>query len=425
MIIIKNVAAILDSKTYKESVDIVIKDSRISFVGNSAKEDNYSKVIDGSKYIALPGFVNTHSHLAMTFMRGYADDVTLQDWLYKHIFPLEERLTYDMVYFGTLLAAIESIKTGTTTVADFYFHPQASYRALSEIGMRGNIGIAYASKPFLDRVVIGEVEKKYRELAEKDEKILVSLAPHAPYTVSQELLKLTKEFAKKLGAIIQIHLHETEKEVVDYMKSYTRTPIEYLASIGFLSEKVVAAHCVWVSENDIRILKKNGVWVSLNPESNMKLGSGIAPIDKFIDYGIKLVAGTDGVASNNNLSVLEALRIISLLAKGISRNPRKLGVNDAFDILTVNGAKALGFEDVGAIKEGFRADVILVRKDNPSMIPMHSPHSNVIYSMYPSDVDTVIINGEIVMLEGKILTVDEEIVKSEFKKLLDKLIKQD
>lgn len=425
MILIKNVSAILDSKTYKESVDIVIKDSRISFVGDNTPENNYSKVIDGSKYIALPGFVNTHSHLAMTLMRGYAEDVTLQDWLYKHIFPLEERLTYDMVYFGTLLAAIESIKTGTTTVADFYLYPQATLRALSEIGMRGNVGIAYASKPFMDRVIIEEVEKKYRELTGKDEKILVSLAPHAPYTVSQELLKLTKEVSKRLGAIVQIHLHETEKEVVDYMKSYSRTPIEYLASISFLSDRVVAAHCVWVSENDIKILKKNGVWVSLNPESNMKLGSGIAPIDRFIDSRVKLVAGTDGVASNNNLSVLEAVRTIGLLAKGISRNPRMLSVNDAFDILTVNGAKALGFDDVGVLKEGYKADLILVRKDKPNMMPMHSPHSNIIYSMYPTDVDTVIINGEIVMLEGKILTIDEEIVKTEFSNLLKKLIEKE
>lgn len=424
MILIKNVSAILDSKTYKESVDIVIKDSKISFIGDNAKENNYSKVIDGSNLIAMPGFVNTHSHLAMTFMRGYAEDVTLQDWLYRYIFPLEDHLTYDMVYFGTLLAAIESIKTGTTTLADFYYHPQATLRALSEIGMRGNIGIAYASKPFMDKVIIEEVERKFRELSGKDEKILISLAPHAPYTVSQELLKYTKELQKKVGSVVQIHLHETEKEVIDYMKSYTRTPIEYLASIGFLNEFVVAAHCVWVSENDIKTLKKNGVWVSLNPESNMKLGSGLAPIDRFIDAGLKLAVGTDGVASNNNLSVLEAVRIVSLLAKGISRNPRKLSVTDAFDILTVNGAKALGFNDVGVLKEGFKADLILVRKDLPEMVPMHSPHSNVIYSMYPDSVNTVIINGEIIMENRKILTVDEEVVKKEFKNLLSKLIQK-
>ncbi|BAL80622.1 amidohydrolase [Caldisericum exile] len=425
MILIKNVSAILDSKTYKESVDIIIKDSRISFIGNSAPEDNYSRIIDGSNFLAMPGFVNTHSHLSMTFMRGYAEDVTLQDWLYKHIFPLEEHLSYDMVYFGTLLAAIESIKTGTTMVADFYFHPQATQRALSEIGMRGNIGIAYASKPFMDKLIIEEVERRFREIAGKDDKILVSLAPHAPYTVSQELLKYTKELQRKFDCVVQTHLHETEKEVIDYMKSYTRTPIEYLASIGFLNEKVVAAHCVWVSENDIKILKKNGVWVSLNPESNMKLGSGLPPVDRFVDSGLKLAVGTDGVASNNNLSVLEAVRIVSLLAKGISGNPRKLSVSDAFDMLTVNGAKALGFNDVGVLKEGFKADLILIRKDSVEMIPMHSPYSNVIYSMYPESTDTVIINGEIVMENRKILTIDEEIVKKEFKNLLNKLIQKE
>jgi len=421
MILIKNVSAILDKETYKESIDIVIKDSTISFVGNNAKEENYSHVIDGSNYIALPGFVNTHSHLAMTLMRGYAEDVPLQDWLNKYIFPLEEKLTYDMVYFATLLAAIESIKTGTTLITDFYFHPQAVLRALKEVGMRANIGIAYASKPFMDKAIIDGVEKKYRELSDKDSKILVSLAPHAPYTVSQELLKYTRDLSKKLNAIVQIHLHETEKEVLDYMRTYSQTPIEYLATIGFLNEKVIAAHCVWVSENDIKLLKKKGVWVSLNLESNFKLGSGIPPIDRFIDSGINLTVGTDGVASNNNLSVLESIRLVSLLAKGISRNPRLLSVNDAFEILTYNGARALGFENVGKIKEGFKADIILVRKDEANMMPMFSPFANIIYSMYPNDVDTVIIDGEIVMQNRRILTVDEEVVKKEFKKYLNEL----
>jgi len=238
-------------KTYKEKVNIAIKDSTISYVGEAEKQDTYSTVIDGSKYLALPGFVNTHSHLAMTLMRGYAEDLVLQDWLNKYIFPVEGRLTADMVYFGTLLAAIEAIKSGTTLISDFYLHPEASLRALSEIGMRANVGIAYASRPFMDKIIIEEIEDKYKELADRDEKILVSLAPHAPYTVSQTLLTYTRDLAKKLNSIVQIHLHETEKEILDYMKTYAQTPIEFLASIGFLNEKVVADHCIWVSENDI------------------------------------------------------------------------------------------------------------------------------------------------------------------------------
>ena len=421
MILIKNVAAILDSKTYKEKVNITIKDSTISYVGEAEKPDNYSTVIDGSKYLALPGFVNTHSHLGMTLMRGYAEDVPLQDWLNKYIFPVEGRLTADMVYFGTLLAAIEAIKSGTTLISDFYLHPEASVRALSEIGMRANVGIAYASRPFMDKVIIEETETKYKELANRDEKILVSLAPHAPYTVSQTLLTYTRDLAKKLNSIVQIHLHETEKEILDYMKSYTETPIEYLASIGFLSERVIAAHCIWVSENDIRLLKKNNVWISLNPESNLKLGSGIPPVDRFVNEGMRLTVGTDGVASNNNLSVLESIRLTALLAKGISRNPRTLNVNDAFEIVTYNGAQALGFDNVGKIAEGFKADIILVDKNSVNLTPMFSPFANIIYSMYSNDIDTVIINGELVMQEKKILTVDEEIVKKEFENYIRKL----
>jgi len=294
-------------------------------------------------------------------------------------------------------------------------------RALSEIGMRANVGLAYASRPFMDKVIIEETETKYKELANRDEKILVSLAPHAPYTVSQTLLTYTRDLAKKLNSIVQIHLHETEKEILDYMKSYTETPIEYLASIGFLSERVIAAHCIWVSENDIRLLKKNNVWISLNPESNLKLGSGIPPVDRFVNEGMRLTVGTDGVASNNNLSVLESIRLTALLAKGISRNPRTLSVNDAFEIVTYNGAQALGFDNVGKIAEGFKADIILVDKNSVNLTPMFSPFANIIYSMYSNDIDTVIINGELVMQEKKILTVDEEIVKKEFENYIRKL----
>jgi len=205
------------------------------------------------------------------------------------------------------------------------------------------------------------------------------------------------------------------------MKSYTETPIEYLASIGFLSERVIAAHCIWVSENDIRLLKKNNVWISLNPESNLKLGSGIPPVDRFVNEGMRLTVGTDGVASNNNLSVLESIRLTALLAKGISRNPRTLSVNDAFEIVTYNGAQALGFDNVGKIAEGFKADIILVDKNSVNLTPMFSPFANIIYSMYSNDIDTVIINGELVMQEKKILTVDEEIVKKEFENYIRKL----
>ncbi len=418
MILIKNVSAILDKETYRDSVNIVIKDSTIDFVGDNPPESEYSHIIDGSSYIALSGFVNTHSHLAMTLMRGLGEDLPLKDWLNKVIFPLESKLTYDFVYFASLLAAIESIKTGTTTTADFYFYPNATLKALSEIGMRANIGIAYASKPFMDNAIIKNVETRFKELVDKDSKILISLAPHAPYTVSQELFKLTLSLSKKLNAKIQVHLHETEQEVLDYLKTYTQTPIEFLASIGFLDENVIAAHCVWVSEKDIKILKKRNVWVSLNPESNLKLGSGIAPINKFVEAGLRLTVGTDGVASNNNLSVLESVRLVSMLAKGISRNPRLLTTNEAFEILTYNGAQALGFENVGKIKKGFKADIILIDKNTVNLIPNYSPISNVIYSMYPTDVDTVIIGGEIVMQNKRILTVDEEIVKDEFKKIL-------
>jgi 5-methylthioadenosine/S-adenosylhomocysteine deaminase len=426
MILIKNgLILTLENEQIIERGDIVLKGSIIQYAGSSKNwKENFDRTIDASNHIVMPGFVNAHTHLAMTLMRGIADDLPLKKWLDEIIFPIESKLSKDDVYYGTLLALVESIRTGTTTITDFYFYEEEVYEAIKESGMKANIGFSYASKPHMDNLILNRARNFFEKYNNsEDGRIMVSLAPHSPYTCDLKLLKETSALAQKLGAIVQIHLHETKKEVEDYVKKYGKTPIEKLEGIGFFNAKVNAAHCVWVSENDIKILKENNVGVTVNPQSNLKLSSGIPDIARLIDSGITVSIGTDGAASNNNLALIEDIRLASLLAKGVSLNPSELNAFETLRLATVNGAKNLGFNNVGLIKEGFKADLIFIDITKTNLMPLTDPHSLVAYSMYPEDVDTVIINGKIVMENKKILTIDEDFVKEKFKESYKRISK--
>jgi 5-methylthioadenosine/S-adenosylhomocysteine deaminase len=426
MILIKNgLILTLENEQIIERGDIVLKGSIIQYAGSSKNwKENFDRTIDASNHIVMPGFVNAHTHLAMTLMRGIADDLPLKKWLDEIIFPIESKLSKDDVYYGTLLALVESIRTGTTTITDFYFYEEEVYEAIKESGMKANIGFSYASKPHMDNLILNRARNFFEKYNNsEDGRIMVSLAPHSPYTCDLKLLKETSALAQKLGAIVQIHLHETKKEVEDYVKKYGKTPIEKLEGIGFFNAKVNAAHCVWVSENDIKILKENNVGVTVNPQSNLKLSSGIPDIARLIDSGITVSIGTDGAASNNNLALIEDIRLASLLAKGVSLNPSELNAFETLRLATVNGAKNLGFNNVGLIKEGFKADLIFIDITKANLMPLTDPHSLVAYSMYPEDVDTVIINGKIVMENKKILTIDEDFVKEKFKESYKRISK--
>jgi len=426
MILIKNgLILTLENKQIIENGDIVLKDSTIQYIGPSKEwKEEFEYKIDASNHIVMPGFVNAHTHLAMTLMRGIADDLPLDKWLNETIFPIEGKLTKEDVYYGTLLALIESIRTGTTTITDFYFYEEEVFKAIKEIGLRANIGFSYASKPYMDKLILNRAKnffKKYNN--SRDGKILISFAPHAPYTCNLRLLKDTAKVAQKLGAVVQIHLHETKKEVEDYIKKYGKTPIKKLEEIGFFKARVNAAHCVWVNDNDIKILKKNNVGVTVNPQSNLKLASGIPDIAKLVNNGITVSIGTDGAASNNNLALIEDMRLASLLAKGVSLNPSELNAYETLKLATVNGAINLGFNDVGLIKEGFKADLILIDTTKANLMPLTDPYSLVVYSMYPEDVDTVIIDGKVIMENKKILTIDEGYVKERFKESYKRISK--
>ena len=416
-ILIKNALILSPNTDFSEKQSILIKDDKIHEIGENISDENVSKVIDAEGKIALPGLVNTHTHLSMTLFRGLADDLSLDSWLNDHIWPMEANLNGEYCYIGALLGAVELIKSGTTTFSDMYFYMEDVARAVEDAGIR-----ACLSYGMID---FGDEDKRKAELDENlnlfkncnnmdDGRIKVFLGPHSPYTASKELLIKSRQIADEYNMKIHIHVSETQKEITDSLNEKGLRPFEYLDEIGFLGPDVIAAHCVWLDDREIDIIKKHDVKISHNPCSNMKLASGIAPISKLIENDICVGIGTDGASSNNNLDLIEELKTASLLQKVSTLDPKVLNSDDALAMGTINGARLLGLEnEIGSIEVGKKADIILIDTNAPNMTPQSSTlSSNVIYSANGSNVDTTICNGKILMENKKLTFLDEdEIIK--------------
>ena len=425
-ILIKN-AFILDPNNFEDKKQsLLIKDDLIAEISDEIDESNIDKVIDAEGKILLPGLVNTHTHLSMTLFRGLADDLSLDSWLNDHIWPMEANLNGDYCYIGALLGAIELIKSGTTTFSDMYFYMEDVARAVEDAGIR-----AVLSYGMID---FGIEEKREAEIKENmalfnacngmaDGRIKVFFGPHSPYTASEELLVKVRELADEYGIGIHIHVGETQKEINDSLDERGLRPFEYLEKIGFLGPDVVAAHCVWLSDNEIEIIKKHGVKVSHNPCSNMKLASGIAPVSKLIENGICVSIGTDGASSNNNLDLIEELKTASLLQKVSTLDPKVLDSEESIRMATIKGAEALGLDDeIGTIEVGKKADIILIDTAAANMTPDSSSlSSNVVYSANGSNVDTTICNGKILMENKKLTTLDEEEIYAKARQAIKEL----
>ena len=425
-ILIKN-ALILNPNNFEEKrQSVLIKDDLISEIADEIDESNADKIIDASGKILLPGFVNTHTHLSMTLFRGLADDLSLDSWLNDHIWPMEANLNGDYCYIGALLGAVELIKSGTTTFSDMYFYMEDVARAVDEAGIR-----AVLSYGMID---FGDAEKREAEIKENlqlfencdgmaDGRIKVFFGPHSPYTASEELLIKVRELADKYNVGIHIHVSETQKEIDDVSQEKGLRPFEYLDKIGFLGPDVVAAHCVWLSDEEIEIIKKNGVKVSHNPCSNMKLASGISPVSKLIENDICVSIGTDGASSNNNLDLIEELKTASLLQKVSTLDPNVVNSHEAIAMGTIKGAEALGLSDeIGSIEVGKKADIILIDTNSANMVPDSSTlTSNIIYSANGSNVDTTICNGKILMENKKLTVLDEQEIYEKARKAIKNL----
>ena len=398
-----------DKPLYSE-MDIAVDAGKIVHIGNIPDSFIPDRVIDASGKIILPGFVNAHTHLSMGLFRNYANDMDLFSWLTEKIWPIEAKLTEHDVYSASLLGAVEMIRSGTTAFADMYFFQEATCEAVKQAGIRANIGATFFGS-------IEETEKRlpdYYSLVKNwnnavNGRIKIDTAPHAVYTCSLETLKAARDFSLEMDNRVHVHLSETEKENIDTFALHNMTPTAYLESIGILDRPVYAAHCVHIDQNDMQILKNHTVFPIHNPSSNLKLGSGFAPIPQFSSLGLHTAIGTDGASSNNNLNLLEEMHLASLIHKGISGDPKVIPAYETIRMATIYGAEALGIDtQCGTLEVGKDADMIIIDTHSAHMQPLHDPISAVVYSAQTSDIETVICQGECLMDNHIITTLDEK-----------------
>ena len=395
---------------------VVIEDGIITQVSESTDE-TADTVIDAKGGVVMPGLVNTHTHAGMTLFRGYADDLTLSDWLKNRIWPAEAQLTDDDLYIGTKLACLEMIRSGTTAFVDMYIHVDKVARAVEESGMRA--ALSYGMIDLGDETRAESELKEGRRFVKEwngraDGRITTMYGPHAPNTCSREFLMKVKEQAKQDNAKIHIHVLETEAELNQMKEQFGMCSVNMLDEIDFLDNDVIAAHCVWLSDGDMDILNERGVNVSHNPVSNMKLASGIAPVPKMLARGVNISLGTDGCASNNNLNMFEEMKTAALLHKVDTSDPTVLPAQQVLEMATVNGARAMGINS-GMLKVGCMADVIIVDMDKPHLIPRYNVASHLVYSASGADVRTTIVNGKVLMDDYKVLSMDEQTVMEKAK----------
>ncbi|MHA1615919.1 MAG: amidohydrolase [Candidatus Njordarchaeales archaeon] len=394
---------------------------KIEYVGRKKPEESYDEVIDLPHHIVLPGFINGHTHIPMVILRGLKDDVDLNTWLFKYIFPAEDKLKPIDVYYGALQGIAEMIECGTTFFIDMYFFEEEIAKAVLESGIRAILSRGILDSPE-DRTPETEIDKSLRFLdflksiwarnPESRDRLFFALGPHAPYTCSRELFMAVRDLARKLKdelnyVWINTHVAETNKEVRDIQKTTGKTPVEYLDSISFLDSNVLMAHAVWVTDNDIKILSRRGVTVIHNPTSNLKLGSGIAPITKMLEEGVKILIGTDGAASNNRLDILWEARLTALLHKGVSRNPQVVPAEKVLRMLTIDGARALGLENlIGSIEVGKQADLVVLNlRKILQTVPFHDIYSMIIYAADLRIVEKVMVKGKWLYNNGEFLAL--------------------
>ena len=398
---------------------IAVRKERIISIGSRAEiERRYTapKKISGAGKLITPGLINGHTHIPMVLFRGLADDMDLQEWLTKYIFPAEAKnVNEEFVRAGTRLGLAEMIRGGTTTYCDMYYFEDAIAEETSAAGVRGVLGETLIDFPVADNKTNAEgmaYVEKFVSRWKGNDLIVPAIAPHAPYTVSEDHLKAVRAFSDRTGAPIVTHVSETKREVDDSVKAKGASPVAYLDRIGFLNERVIAAHVVWPQGNDINILKQRRVGVIHNPQSNMKLASGVAPVPRMMDEGVLLGLGTDGAASNNDLNMWEEMDTVAKLHKVFSGDPKVISAQQAFELATIRGAAALHLEkEIGSLETGKRADILIIERDSLNQIPLYNIYSDLVYATKGSDVESVIINGRIVMQDRRLLTLNEVAIK--------------
>ena len=423
-LLIKNATVVLpDGQT--KTANIAVEGSKILAIGEAPADFIAEQTIDAKDMLAIPGFVNAHTHASMTLLRSYADDMELMTWLNDHIWPVEAKMISNDIYWGAALAAVEMIQSGTTTFADMYgpFMERVA-DVVTESGMRG----------VLSRGIIGvapDGEKKLEENISLYEdyhgaangRIKVMFGPHAPYTCPPDFLKKVAAAAQRLGAEVHIHMNETKAEIEQITKQYGKRPFEYVEDTGLFESPTLAAHCVHLSDDEIAIIKKHHIRVAHNPGSNMKLASGIAPVPRLLKEGVCVALGTDGASSNNNLDMLEEINLAAMLHKVSTLDPLAVPARTALKMGTEYGAKAVGLTGVGKLEVGCKADITLFDMAGAAWYPRNDLASQLVYSAHADSASTVLVDGRVLMEDGELLTLDKERIFYEAQKCAERLTK--
>jgi 5-methylthioadenosine/S-adenosylhomocysteine deaminase len=422
-----------ESQPVIENGAVAIEDGVIVAVGPADQilANYHGRVLPGQGKVVMPGLVNGHTHLAMALFRGLADDLPLDDWLFNHIFPAEaEFVNPEFIRIGVELACWEMIRGGTTTFVDMYFYPDVEAEVIERCGLRGVIApsaIDFPSPGFTgwDDSFASAVDFVERWQG-RNPRIIPALGVHAPYTVSPEHLAEARAAALRLNAPISIHVAETQTEVDDILNRYGNRPINHLDSLDFFDAWVIAAHVVYPDAAEIELLAEKGVGVIHNPSSNLKLASGVSPVPQMMAAGVNVGLGTDGAASNNDLDMWEEMTLAALLHKGVLKDPTTMPAQAVLRMATLGGAEAIGLdEQIGALTVGRRADLIQVRLDEAHMAPTYNIISNLVYAANADDVDTVIVEGQVLMFRGRVLTLDIDQIREDVARIAEQIGAED
>jgi 5-methylthioadenosine/S-adenosylhomocysteine deaminase len=406
---------------------LAIEKDKISAIGQSDAFSSWKALrkIDARGGIIMPGLVNTHTHAAMTCFRGLADDLPLMTWLNDHIFPAESKLDYEKVYRGTLLACAEMIRNGTTCFCDMYLFEDAVARAAKTAGVRAVVGEVLYDFPSPNYGPIAQGFAYTKMLIEKwknDPLITIAVEPHSPYLCAPELLKEALSLSQAHDIPMVVHISEAQSEVDEITERHGKTPVGFLADQGLLAANLVGCHCVVLTQADISLLKRHDTKVSHCPESNMKLASGIAPIPQLLKAGVCVGLGTDGCASNNNLDLFAEMDTAAKLHKVSTLDPTVLDAATVLKMATLDGAKTLGLDDkIGSLEPGKSADIIIIDTQKPHLTPMYNPVSHLVYAVRGSDVSTTIINGRVVMADGRLLSLNLEKVMGDAENIAEEI----
>ena len=410
----KNISILDADFSVKENMFVGTENEKITYISSEKPEKDFGEVYDGKNKLLMSGLFNAHSHAAMSLLRGWGEDLTLQDWLTTRIFPFEDKLTDEDIYNGTMLSIAEMLRFGTVSFTDMYYASEMEAKAVLESGIKCNFSCGTTSfddTPYKKTPRYEENDKMLKSYSDKNGRFVFDVGIHAEYTNKEATVRALAEHAKEYGANIHVHISETKKEHDECRARYGRTPARFMLDCGVFDNPTTAAHCVWVTDSDLDIFKKKGVTVASCPVSNLKLGSGVARVDKMLEKGVNVALGTDGSASNNNLNMFKDLYLLPLLQKGVNNNPTLLLVEESLKIATFNGALSQGRTDCGLVKEGYKADLIVLNLDTEHTVPVHNAKANLLYSSEGADVVLTMVDGRVLYKDGEYLSVDIEKVK--------------